>query len=280
MKGEFLMRLFNRRLNLKKISIVLLAFMIGFGMYIPALAADEEYRMMRGEQDAIVVGTVKEVLPEGYLVEKADVIICKAENTLSRQLPEEEIPEKLLIEEINLLYSYHGRTEPQIGDHLVISVDKEGENWKQVWLALEVSSTDIATLEVMPKEKISTGSYAWQLFIRSDGEKVNFAYEGDNLLYLDGEVVFDKIEYLNALTEENVTNSDTSIELDASEQEYFSKNTQENNSVSISIIGGADGPTSIFLAGKLGTEFKITVALAVVLIIALIAVIIWRLVKK
>lgn len=34
-------------------------------------------------------------------------------------------------------------------------------------------------------EYMSIGAYAWQLFIRSDGEKVNFAYEGDNILYLE-----------------------------------------------------------------------------------------------
>ena len=133
---------------------------------------------------------------------------------------------------------------------------------------------------VAPKEKMSTGAYAWQLFIRSDGEKVNFAYEGDNILYLDGEVVFDKIEYLNAPAEENINNSDTSIESDASEQEYFSNNTQENNSVSISIIGGADGPTSIFLAGKIGTGFKLTIALVAGLVILLAAVVIWKITKR
>lgn len=270
------MRHFNKRLDLKKISIMLFAFMIGLGMYIPALAADAEYRMMRGEQDAIVVGTVKEVTSEGYLVEKADVIVCKAENTLSRQLPEEEIPEELLIEEINLLYSYHERTEPQVGDHIVISVDKEEENWKQVWLALEVSSTDIATLEVAPKEKMSTGSYAWQLFIRSDGEKVNFAYYEDTILYLDGEVVFDRTEYLNAPAEENAEINKNVMQ---SEESYM-EDIEQNHGVSVSVIGGADGPTSIFLAGKLGTGFKVTVALAVSLVVILIAVVIWKVMKR
>ncbi len=270
------MRNFNKRLGLKKISIMLFAFIIGLGMYIPAFAADAEYRMMRGEQDAIVVGTVKEVTSEGYLVEKADVIVCKAENTLSRQLPEEEIPEELFIKEIRIGYSFHGRTEPQVGDHLVISVDKEGKNWKQMWLALEVSSTDIATLEVAPKEKMSTGSYAWQLFIRSDGEKVNFAYYEDTILYLDGEVVFDRTEYLNAPAEENTEINKNIMQL----EESYVEDMEQNHGVSVSVIGGADGPTSIFLAGKLGTGFKVMVALAVSLVVILIAVVIWKVMKR
>lgn len=32
---------------------------------------------------------------------------------------------------------------------------------------------------------------------------------------------------------------------------------KEKKAASISIIGGADGPTSIFLAGKVGNEFSI-----------------------
>ena len=54
----------------------------------------------------------------------------------------------------------------------------------------------------------------------------------------------------------------------------------ENESVSIGIIGGADGPTSIFLAGKLGTGFKITMTLIIVVPVIIIAWIIWRIVKK
>ena len=220
---------------------------------LPVLAADAEFRMMHGEQDAIVVGTVKEISEEGCLVEKSHVILCKAENTLNRQLPVEEIPDELLIKEIKYRYSFHEKTQPEIGDCIVISVDKEGKNW--------------------------------QLFIRSDGEKVNFAYEGDGILYLDGEVVFDSIEYLEALSMDEMKADESSVGGSSEEQinsitQAESVELKENESVSISIIGGADGPTSIFLAGKLGTGFKITVALAITFIVVLAVVVICKIKKK
>lgn len=265
---------------------------------LPVLAADAEFRMMHGEQDAIVVGTIKEITEEGCLIEKSHVIMCKAENTLNRQLPAEEIPDELLIEEVKYRFSYHKKSYPEVGDCIVISVDKKGKKWQQEWMAFEVSSTDISALEVLPPEDMTIGAYAWQLFIQSDGEKVNFAYEGDEILYLDGEVVFDRIENLEALSMDEVKADVSSAEGSTEEEQKINViqaedveqveelaeaggiELTENEKVSISIIGGADGPTSIFLAGKLGTGFKITVTLIIVVSVIIVAWIIWRIVKK
>ena len=50
-------------------------------------------------------------------------------------------------------------------------------------------------------------------------------------------------------------------------------------SASIAIIGGADGPTSIFLAGRVGTGFSIgTILLGVIVII--IGIVIYKIIKK
>lgn len=299
--------------NLKKIKKITFALLVAIAVVfhtpMTAQAADAEFRMMHGEQDAIVVGTIKEMSEEGCLVEKSHVILCKAENTLNRQLPAEEIPDELLIEEIKYRYSYHAKTRPEVGDCIVISVDKEGKCWQQEWMAFEVSSTDISALEVLPPEDMTTGAYAWQLFIRSDGEKMNFAYEGDGILYLDGDVVFDRIEHLNSLEVEDAedgsgdeqkndiiliedveqhTVSEQAQESVQSERTETTKGTAESEdielteseSVSVSIIGDADGPTSIFLAGKLGTGFKIAMTLIIVVPVVIIAWIIWRIVKK
>lgn len=281
---------------MKKLRFVLaiLFMLVAFaGTSISALAADAEYRMMRGEQDAIVVGTIKEVTEDGCLVEKADVIMCNAENTLSRQLPEEEIPEELLVKNIHYHCSYHGRTTPQAGDHVVVSVDNKGDYWEQVWLAIEVSGTDIATAEVAPWEDMTTQAYAWQLFIQSDGEKVNFAYYSDTILYLDDEVIFDKAEHEKSLEEATETvveivegeDVDVSIAEEAAQEELISAEPDDviikgdNEAVSISIIGGADGPTSIFIAGKLGSGFGVIIG-AVVLSVVVIAVVVWKVVRR
>ena len=49
--------------------------------------------------------------------------------------------------------------------------------------------------------------------------------------------------------------------------------------VAVSIIGGADGPTSIFLAGKIGDGFILsTILIGIVLVVA--GVIIYKKIKK
>lgn len=270
---------------------------------LPVLAADAEFRMMHGEQDAIVVGTIKEITEEGYLIEKSHVITCKAENTLNRQLSAEKVPDELLIEEVKYRFSYHGKSYPEVGDHIVISVDKYGKIWKQEWMAFEVSSTDISTLEVLMPEDMTSDAYAWQVFIRSDGEKVNFAYEGE-ILYLDGEKIFDRIEHLKSVKafeseNESKTVMDTEAQQEKSnkeepdtlqsaenaevltEEEYHIEEFQaDDKSISVTIIGGADGPTSIFLAGKLGTGFKVMVALIIIVPVVIVALIIWQIKRR
>lgn len=47
--------------------------------------------------------------------------------------------------------------------------------------------------------------------------------------------------------------------------------------VSIAIIGGADGPTSVFLAGKVGSGFSISV---IAVGIVLLLIVIWMCRKK
>ncbi len=53
-----------------------------------------------------------------------------------------------------------------------------------------------------------------------------------------------------------------------------------DGAVSISIIGGADGPTSIFLAGKIGTGFKVAVVVGVVLLAVAAVIIVKSIMKK
>ena len=170
-------------------------------------------------------------------------------------------------------------------------------------MAFEVSSTDISTLEVLMPEDMTSDAYAWQVFIRSDGEKVNFAYEGE-ILYLDGEKIFDRIEHsksVKAFESENESKTvmDTEAQQEKSnteepdtlqsaenaevlpEKEYHIEEFQaDDKSISVTIIGGADGPTSIFLAGKLGTGFKIMATLMIVVPVVIATLIIWQIIKR
>lgn len=50
--------------------------------------------------------------------------------------------------------------------------------------------------------------------------------------------------------------------------------TKAKKAMSIAIIGGADGPTSIFLAGKLGADFSIGL-IVIGLILVVLTIILW-----
>ena len=52
--------------------------------------------------------------------------------------------------------------------------------------------------------------------------------------------------------------------------------TRAKCAAAISIIGGADGPTSIFLAGKVGNGFSLTLIVVGVVILAVVLAVILR----
>lgn len=54
----------------------------------------------------------------------------------------------------------------------------------------------------------------------------------------------------------------------------------EKSAVSVAIIGGADGPTSVFLAGKLGTGFSVAATVMAVLLALVVVVILKKIFKK
>lgn len=84
---------------------------------------------------------------------------------------------------------------------------------------------------------------------------------------------------ISKMAEETSTEQDTGEPVEGANAES-EESMMEDNSVSIGVIGGADGPTSIFLAGKLGTGFKIAVTLMIAVPIMIAAFIIWWVMKR
>ena len=58
----------NRKIKMKRIiCVLLLAIMISLYPSLTTYAADAEWRMMHGEQDALITGTITEITEETYL---------------------------------------------------------------------------------------------------------------------------------------------------------------------------------------------------------------------
>lgn len=186
--------------KIKKWTICTMVLILLAWVSMPTIsyAADAEWRMMHGEQDALVVGTVTEITEEGYKIEVAWALWCAQDAVRGRMIPLEEVPSEMIIPKIRYVYSYHMRKEPQLGDCIFISVDqRKGDIWEQKWLAMEVSSTDIATMKFAKPEYMTNSEYAWKIFVLSGGKITSFAFEGNDILYVDGEVV--ETEYLRGL---------------------------------------------------------------------------------
>ncbi len=275
--------------------ILLITMLSGICFPITVHAADAQWRMMHGEQDALVIGTIQEVTDEGYKVEVVQALWCKQDTSKGRMIPIEDVPAQIVIQEIRYDHSYHTKETPEVGDHIFISVDKDGNIWKQRWLGMEVSSTDTSAMEFAAPENMTSEAYAWQLFVSSGGEITNFAFEGEEKLYVDGEIAFQADVYqkkLSALEKEKETAAAVSAEENRGESEEMTKETSEtkaseegsviveNDAVSISIIGGADGPTSIFLAGKIGRGVKAAGMIAGVAVIILVVAVITVVIRK
>ncbi len=253
-----------------------------------AHAADAEWRMMHGEQDALVLGTIMEETEAGFRVEVAEALWCEQDTVKGRMLPLEDVPDEMIvIIRSEYQYSYHGKTMPEVGDHIFISVDKKGDVWEQNWLVMEGSCTDSTTVEFAKPENMRNSEYAWQLFVNSGGEKTNFAFDGEDILYSDGEIVFEADKYRDGFTEQDSSaqeepdseagvEEESTSELMAEEVEVIESEEVpiiESDSATIAIIGGADGPTSIFIAGKLGRGVRMAgLIIGILVVVGLIAV--------
>lgn len=200
----------------------LFVVLLSFSMEVHAF--DLLYGMLHGDQDTIVIGTIKEALDDGYLIQKEHVVFC-SENT----------------------------------DHV---------------------PKDLDTLETTTLYNRKADPYALQLFLRSNGEMADFTYSNGDLL-VDGEVVISDIENQKMLISQSDAESEEALPQGTENEDASLTNTAENDAsrtllpeetvysdtASVSIIGGADGPTAIFIAGKIGNFSVPAISIALLLII-------------
>ena len=150
----------------------------------PAYAHDIEWGIRHGEQDALVLGTVKEAGDDWVLLE--DVIPLPSDNTTTiyRQLEPDQIPETMKVTNVQpYAMSYNNKSRPENGDHMMVSADRDGNQWKALYRPYEVSSMDTATLEFLPEERKTGDSAAWDAFVNSGGAYSEFAF-GDGKVYV------------------------------------------------------------------------------------------------
>lgn len=155
---------------------------------------DANWYMWHGDQDALILGTITNI--------DGSTISVQVEKKLSgkgvidenfRQIPDDEIENHITIKDCgSYQMSYHQKTQPEVGDFIIISVEKKGEIWEAKWEPFEVSSVDYQNAEFLPIEKENGLSFAWTTFLKTDGKMNDFTFvkqeDGEKVI---GRGVFD-----------------------------------------------------------------------------------------
>lgn len=183
----------SRRKAVRRLTALPLILLLCLVFTLTALAHDAEYGMWHGEQNALIIGTVEEIDGTLCRVTVNHAFTCGPEgaekNVIDRMLPVDEIPASLTADLtgydgqiFSYLISYHGKSRPEKGDFVLLSLDKKGDIWDAVWGPYEVSGTDPNTLELLPEKEKGGTAAAWEVFIHSGGAINDFkSIESDRI---------------------------------------------------------------------------------------------------
>lgn len=175
----------TRRNTVRRLTVLPLSLLLCLVFTLTALAHDAEYGMWHGEQDALIIGTIEEIDGTMCRVTVNHAFTCGPEgaekHVIDHMLPVDEIPASMTADLtgydgqiFSYLISYHGKTRPEKGDFVLLSLDKKGDIWDAVWGPYEVSGTDPETLELLPEKEKGGTAAAWEVFIHSGGAVNDF----------------------------------------------------------------------------------------------------------
>lgn len=112
---------------------------------------------------------------------------------------------------------------------------------------------------VLPKDAsvyLKMEAAAIKAFVNSDGKMTEFAFDGStNTVYSGDKIIFDGSDEVeeSPVQEEEISEAE--------------ENISNGKASSIGIIGGADGPTAIFLSGKLSKALIVPVIIYTLIIL-------------
>jgi len=217
-------------------------------------AADALYRFMHNDHDALIIGEIISIEGDNTIVRVEKNIISVRDlnaNSPKKQLKPKEVN---IISPFgyNFFYNEDGSSmiEPSVGDYVLVSLIKSAKGFKVAWGAYKVDSLDYRNLSVVLPEGSSTWARmeaaAIKTFVNSDGKVTEFSFDGDRKIVRSGEdIIF------------NGSNEDETDVM-----------PEDESKSSLGIIGGADGPTAVFISGNPWTVLIIPIVIVAVLIFA------------
>lgn len=240
---------------------IVLTLLVILVLHTNVYAADALYRFMHNDHDALVIGEIisadenaVKVRVERGIISGKDLNIDAAKKQL--KLVEAKITSSF---SYNFFYNEDGSSKinPSAGDYVLLSLKKDGTGFKIAWGAYKVDSLDYKSLSVIlpesPNVWAKMEAAAIKAFVNSDGKVNEFSFDGYAKTVCAGEeqtVIFDG----SGEDEADVIPEDM--------------NTTEA-SASMGIIGGADGPTSIYISGSPVRALIIPIVLLAVVILGI-----------
>jgi len=242
--------------------------------------ADAEFRCWYGQQHALVLGTVTNVDQALYTIQVAEVLPCAKLNDHHRwddynMLPLEQVPSEILVELKDPKYNILSDS-CRLGDKIVVSLVKKSKEphpliWRRMWHLLRVSDTDKDELRIICDDDSKQDAVAWAIFIQSGAGKVVQGFGDNYLTFPDGEQmeITKRVKEIYTISESDFGTIDA---------EEYSLLSSFDKIASIGIIGGADGPTAIFIAKK--SLLPTVVFIVVIITLAICLLLYWKRKKK
>jgi len=244
------------------VAFMLVCFLVlASGVY----AADALYRLMHNDHDALVIGEIISIEGNNTIVKVEKSIISSKDINANNPRKQLQLKEAKIIEPFgyNFFYNEDGSNmiDPSVGDYVLISLMKSGNGLKVAWGAYKVDSLDYKSLSIVLPEGCPVwakmDAAAIKAFVNSDGKITEFSFDGDANIVRSGEnIIFDgsKEDAADAMSEDIK---------DTDKDEY-----NDEFQSSINIIGGSDGPTSVFISGNPLVALIIPIVAIVILCLA------------
>ncbi len=186
---------------MKKVFILLLINILLSLFSHVVIAADPLYRLMHNDQQALIIGTIKDISTDKITLKIEKQIVSSENLNESRPIEQLKLEGEIIIEEVKdyaLYYSYDGiEGKPKIGDHVLVSLSqKRNNNFRVSYGMYRLDSTNYKTLNVLYHKNASIytkmDAAALKAFINSNGTINKFKFNGENgRVYADGVLIYD-----------------------------------------------------------------------------------------
>lgn len=183
-----------------KKALLIFSIILTLSLPITVFAADNLYRLMHNDQQALVIAEVVESNDELTKFQVKKSIVSEQDLNISSKIEQLELDSFTLRNEDLSPIKFYENVETKDaynqGDIYLISLNEKEDGYEIAWGIYELSSSDYESLDVLhpknsPQWRIME-AMAIKEFVNTDGRKSEFTFDGDNKTLKSGDrVIYD-----------------------------------------------------------------------------------------